>query len=149
MKKIILVILFFLSSCGFEPIYVNKDINNYEFKKVNVQGESIINKSILEGTKLRENKLNQNLNELTINSYSETRQISKNSKGNILTYITLIRVNIIIIKNDGSLIKKEFFKNFTYNKKDKKIDLIKYQEDIKLSLTSAIIKDIILFLNTQ
>ena len=84
MKKIILVILFFLSSCGFEPIYVNKDINNYEFKKVNVQGESIINKSILEGTKLRENKLNQNLNELTINSYSETRQISKNSKGNIL-----------------------------------------------------------------
>ena len=46
MKKIILALLLLFTSCGFEPIYLNKDVTNLEFKKITIEGEDFINKKI-------------------------------------------------------------------------------------------------------
>ncbi len=149
MKKIILALLLLFTSCGFEPIYLNKDVTNLEFKKITIEGEDFINKKIISGLKLKENKIDKNLDEINIQTIYDIKEASKNSKGIVETYITSISVNLSISKKNNSLINKSFLKNILYNNKDNKFELVKYQQEIKSNLVNEIIKEIILFLNVQ
>ena len=149
MKKIILALLLLFTSCGFEPIYLNKDVTNLEFKKITIEGEDFINKKIISGLKLKENKIDKNLDEINIQTIYDIKEASKNSKGIVETYITSISVNLSISKKNNSLINKSFLKNILYNHKDNKFELVKYQQEIKSNLVNEIIKEIILFLNVQ
>tara|TARA_B100001057_G_scaffold385857_1_gene392683 strand:- start:2799 stop:3248 length:450 start_codon:yes stop_codon:yes gene_type:complete len=149
MKKICLALLFILTSCGFEPIYLNKDITSLEFKKISLEGDENINKKIINGLKLKENTTNENLSEVSIQTLYNINEASKNSKGIVETYITSLSINLNIIKNDGSLTNKNFVKNFLYNNKNNKFELVKYQQEIKQNLIDEIIKEIVLFLNVQ
>ena len=50
----------------------------------------------------------------------------------------------------GKKIKgKNFTREFTYNNKDNKFDLVKFQNSVKDDLINAIINDIIIFLNSE
>ena len=44
MKKIFIIILLFFSSCGFNSIYVNKNLKNLEFYEIALEGDARINK---------------------------------------------------------------------------------------------------------
>mgnify|MGYP001397243334 CR=1 FL=1 len=39
MKKFLLIFAFILTSCGYQPIYVNKSLNTLEFAKINIDGD--------------------------------------------------------------------------------------------------------------
>ena len=65
------------------------------------------------------------------------------------TYITSISVDLVIINKDKSSINKTFVKDFLYNNKDNKFELVKYQQEIKSNLINEIIEEIILFLNVK
>ena len=67
MKKTFFILLFFISSCGYQPIYINKSLKNYEFKKINLDGDSYINKKIINILSIKENDENDE-NELFISS---------------------------------------------------------------------------------
>ena len=47
MKKTFLILLLFISSCGYQPIYVNKSIKEFEFKKITLEGDNDVNKKIV------------------------------------------------------------------------------------------------------
>ncbi len=149
MKKITLGLLLILASCGFEPIYINKDLNNIEFKKISLEGEIDINKSIINSLKLKENTIDQSLNEIKLITLYNINEASKDSRGVVETYTSSISVNVNINKNDNSEIKRNFYKNFTYNAKDNKFELTKYQEEIKQNLVNQITQEMFLFLNIQ
>ena len=43
MKKFLVVIIFLISSCGYQPIYINNNLKNFEFSKIVTEGEKDVN----------------------------------------------------------------------------------------------------------
>ena len=149
MKKLLIFIIFFISSCGYQPIYLSNNLESIEFYKINTSGESEINNQILNSLSLKENNQNDKLQELFLSSYYKIDEISKNSKGQTETYRTSISVVLKIIKNKDIIKNKTLTDNFTYNKKENKFELTQYQTSIKNQLVNGIIEDLILFLNME
>ena len=149
MKKILLIFIFFLTSCNYQPIYVNKNLNNIEFSKIIIEGEKDINRKIINSLSLKENEFDDTLNNLLIESSYEIQETSKNSKGQVQSYRSIITVKLIINNNRETILNKNFLKDFSYANKDNKFELVQYQNDIKNNLINKIIEDIILFINLQ
>tara|TARA_B100001287_G_C22483001_1_gene435266 strand:+ start:93 stop:545 length:453 start_codon:yes stop_codon:yes gene_type:complete len=150
MKKFLIIILsLIITSCGYQPIYVNNNLKNIEFYKISTQGENDINNLILNSLSLKENKTNSKLVELSLSSFYKIDEISKNSKGQTETYRSSILIDLKIISDEDVIKNKIFSDDFTYNKKDNKFELIEYQTNIKNQLVNGIIEDLILFLNVE
>ena len=150
MKKFLIIILsLIITSCGYQPIYVNNKLKNIEFYKISTQGENDINKLILNSLSLKENKTNSKLMELSLSSFYKIDEISKNSKGQTETYRSSILIDLKIISDEDVIKNKIFSDDFTYNKKENKFELIEYQTNIKNQLVNGIIEDLILFLNME
>ena len=54
MKKILIILLFFISHCGYQPIYLNKNSQNFEYSKIISEGDSEINVKIINKTSIKE-----------------------------------------------------------------------------------------------
>ena len=147
MKKILLIFIFLLSQCGYQPIFVNENINNMEFYKITHNGDVEINRKILGSLSFKENKLKDTLNSLLINSSFEVIETSKNSKGQVESYKSKIFLNLIISNKKRIITNKNFVKEFSYNVKKNKFELVRYQNEIKDNLIDKIIEDIILFIS--
>ena len=147
MKKILLIFIFLLSQCGYQPIFVSENINNMEFYKITHNGDAEINRKILGSLSFKENKLKNTLNSLLINSSFEVIETSKNSKGQVETYRSKIVLNLIISNKKEIITNKNFTKEFSYNVKNNKFELVRYQNEIKDNLIDKIIEDIILYIS--
>ncbi len=147
MKKIFFILLF-LTSCGYQPIYVNKNLESIEFREINLIGEKDINKKIINSLSVKENKENDNLNTLLISSSSLIEETVKNKEGQVKSFKTIVSVNLEIknIKNNITQ-RKKFLKEFTYTNKQNKFELVEYQNTVKNDLVDKIISEIILYLN--
>jgi len=149
MKKIFFILLFFISSCGYQPLYQNKDLENFKFRKITLTGDNYINKRVTDTISIQENNEAKNKKELFISSSSEIQETSKNSKGQVESFRIIITVNLKIInKTNQDTQSKNFIKEFTYNNKQNKFELIEYQNSIKDDLIDKIINDIIIYLNS-
>lgn len=149
MKKIFFILLFFISSCGYQPLYQNKDLENFKFRKITLTGDNYINKRVTNTISIQENNEAKNKKELFISSSSKIQETSKNSKGQVESFRIIITVNLKIInKIDQDTQNKNFIKEFTYNNKQNKFELIEYQDSIKNDLIDKIINDIIIYLNS-
>ena len=149
MKKILLIFALILTSCGYQPIYINKSLNNVEFSKITIDGDPDINRKIINSLSFKENEFNETLNNLLIESSYEIQETSRNSKGQVQTYRSIIVVNLMINNNKKTILNKTFLKDFSYANKNNKFELVQYQNDIKNNLINKIIEDIILFINLQ
>ncbi len=147
MRKIIFIFIFFLSSCGYQPIYLNKNLKDVEFNKITIEGDTEINKKILNSISLKEDKSNNSLNNLIIQSSYNIEETSKNSKGQVDSYKSKLVVTLIIKNKEDSISDKSFLKEFSYNSKDNKFELDQYQNEIKNNLINKIIEDIVLYLS--
>ena len=148
MKKTFLIILFFISSCGYQPLYTNKSPQNYEFKKIILNGDNYINKKIINILSIKETAGSDNQNKLLISSSYKIEEISKNSKGQVELYKSIMVVNLEIKNTNNEIIqKRNFTKEFSYNNKQNKFELTEYQSSIKDNLIDKIIGDTIIFLN--
>ena len=149
MKKIFFILLFFISSCGYQPLYQNKDIENFKFRKITLTGDNYINKRVTNTISVQEDNEAKNEKELFISSSAEIQETSKNSKGQVESFRIIITVNLKIInKINQDTQNKNFIKEFTYNNKQNKFELIEYQNFIKDELIDKIINDIIVYLNS-
>ena len=149
-KKTFFILLFFISNCGYQPIYINKSSKIYEFNKVVFDGDNYINKKIINILSIKENNEIENKNILHISSSFNTEEVSKNSKGQIELYKSTLNVNLKIKNINNQVIQnRNFVKEFTYNNKQNKFDLAQYQKSNKDDLINKIISDIIIFLNLE
>ena len=149
MKKIFFILLFFISSCGYQPLYQNKDLENFKFIKITLTGDNYINKRVTNTISIQENNDAKNEKELFISSSSEIQETSKNSKGQVESFRIIVAVNLKIInKINEDTQNKNFIKEFTYNNKQNKFELIEYQNSIKDDLIDKIINEIIIYLNS-
>ena len=146
-RKILIVLIILMTSCGYQPIYINKNIKNFEFNKIISEGDDNINKQIINLIGLKESIYDDKLDTLLIKSNYTVEETSKNSEGQVETYRSSISINVLIKRNKEILKNESFVESFLYNKKENKFELSNYQNDIKDNLINKILEEIILFLN--
>ena len=147
MKKFILIIIImFLNSCGFTPIYSSKD-SNYKIISFKKNKNNNLTKYIQDSIiSLSNDNAEKNLR-LDLNFKEEIIAILKDSKGdpkkNRLTIIVDLKV---LDKNSDLVVEKIFSENFEYNIVDNKFNLRQYEKNIKLNLVEEITQEIRVFL---
>ena len=141
-----IIVLILVSSCGFEPIYIEKQNKNISIKTVKFIGEQNININI---SRLAFPKIDDNSDGLQIelNSAKTITATSKDTSGKITKYRLTINTALLINRRDGTTVSKLFTKSFTYNNRENKFELVEYQNSIKNDLTDKIIGDVIIYLN--
>ena len=149
MKKIFIFLIFLMTSCGYQPIYLNSDKQNFKFSKISFEGNDKISKEIVNSISFEEVQTNQSLNELVLKSSYNVIETAKNSKGKVESYRSKILVNLKIMNNNETIKERNFFEEFSYNTKKNKFDLIEYQKTIQNDLISQVIRDINIYLNLR
>tara|TARA_Y100001958_G_C21168869_1_gene501071 strand:+ start:745 stop:1200 length:456 start_codon:yes stop_codon:yes gene_type:complete len=147
MKIILATFLFFLTSCGFKPMYSKDTLKNYYFEEIKLIGNKSINQKLTNSGILIEDSKIQNNKKLIIKSKLTILETSKNSEGLVQTYRSILDTNFTFLENEKIIKNKSFNKSFSYPTKDNRFELLEYQNTVEKNLTSEIIKDIIIFLN--
>ena len=149
-KKIIFTLSFFLLiSCGYEPIYSDKNKKNYFF--------SINEIEFVENTRLNrkiKNKLKpyaglkdrvKNI-KLKIKSYKNKTIESKNVKGEAEKFKVEIIVNVSIAEKENYNKNINIKESFIYDNQTNEYDLTEYETQIDDNLISKITNNIISYL---
>tara|TARA_B100000575_G_C22876057_1_gene510844 strand:+ start:202 stop:648 length:447 start_codon:yes stop_codon:yes gene_type:complete len=147
MKKILLTLILILYGCGYQPIYINKNLNNLEFKEIILKGEKDLNRIIVDSLSLKENKSNLLLNSIQITTDTLVEETSKNSKGQAQTYRTIITTELLITNNEEIIKNKIFMEDFSYNSRDNKFELVEYQDEVRDDIIKKIIEEIVIYLS--
>ena len=135
-KKIISILTFFLLfSCGFEPIYSKKKLENkYNFTitSIGFSGKNSINQNLKNNLvnyiNIKEKPIKY---ELVINSSIIKTITSKNKKGNPEIFYTKIVINVDVIEADKLKSKTIFEEGFEYKNKSNKFELNQYEKNIQ------------------
>ena len=147
MKKLFILILFFMASCGYQPLYVNKDSSDLVFNKIELFGDKEINRRIISFISIKEDKSVEKLNQIVLRSNEDIIETSKDSKGRVATLKTTVEIKLVILNGNQIIKEKTFNENFSYNNKDNKFDLTKYQNEIKNNLVDKIIEQMSIYLS--
>ena len=148
MKKIFIVFLLILTSCGYQPLYkTDQKIKNLNISEVIYSGDQKINDVIYTKLPFVLVKNDESLNKLSLESKKEIKITSKNSKGQALSYRTIINVKILVLNNNGDILDQKIVqKNFSYNADENKFKFKEYQDKIEKNLIDTIIEDVIIHL---
>ena len=148
-KKItLLLVIFLIWSCGYQPIYLKKNNLEQKIKTITLNGEQKINKTILTslGVKVDKNLLAGH--SLILKSLKRIDVISKDKNGNPSAYKTSIIVDVSLTEKEKIIKQKNFVSSFTYNASDNKFDLSQYQKNIELNLINEISEKIFIYLRS-
>lgn len=147
MKKFLFLVLILLTSCGYQPIYIGQNTNNFLYKEITTIGNNQINKKIISSLNFKKSNSNNSYDQIIIDSNKTTIATSKDSKGLIASYKTSLKTELTI-KNKGETIKNKTFKNdFSYNNRNNKFELAEYQREVENNLVKLLIDEIFLYLN--
>ena len=148
MKKIFIVFLLILTSCGYQPLYkTDQNIKSLNISEVIYSGDQKINDVIYQKLPIVLVKNDESLNKLSLESKKEIKITSKNSKGQALSYRTIIKVKILLLNSDGDILDQKIVqKNFSYNDDENKFKFKEYQDKIEKNLIDTIIEDVIIHL---
>ena len=148
MKKIFIVFLLILTSCGYQPLYkTDQNIKSLNISEVIYSGDQKINDVIYQKLPIVLVKNDESLNKLSLDSKKEIKITSKNSKGQALSYRTIIKVKILLLNSDGDILDQKIVqKNFSYNDDENKFKFKEYQDKIEKNLIDTIVEDVIIHL---
>ena len=139
-KTFTLILLLLLTSCGYETIHSKKNSANYDFSisELTFIGERSINLKIKE--KLNNYVLNKKDKNfiLKISSSTEKVVIAKDASGDPTNFQSTIIVNVEVLMRDNFKNNFRFIENFKYANTKNKLDLKKYENDIKNNLAETI-----------
>ena len=138
-KKIILVFLLLLSSCGYEAIYSKKNSSNYVFSisDLSFVGDKTVNLKIKEKlNNYAQGKKDKDFI-LKVSSTSEKIVLAKNSAGDPTSFKNSIFINVEALMNNKFKINFVISESFNYNNISNKFNLKKYEKEIKNNLAEA------------
>ena len=92
-------------------------------------------------------KSNLLLNKIQVTTNTLVEETSKNSKGQVQTYRTIINVELLITNNQEIIKNKKFMEDFSYNSRDNKFELVEYQDEVRDDIIKKIIEEIVIYLN--
>jgi len=148
MKKLIFVViaLFMLNNCGYNPIYSSKN-NNFNID-ISQKDRSKLNSKIENNIKKFSNQNSENIIQLEISSNKKINIISKDKKGDPSRFSMTISLTINTLnKNNYEINKtKSFSENFDYNNNSNKFSLKQYEKNIEDNLINKIVERAIIYL---
>ena len=135
-----ILFLFFVSSCGYTPVFKQKDYP-FQISKIEKIGNKDVNKHIVR--KLSnlsiENDINKTKYNLELKSKLIKEIISKDSKGDPAVLKIQIDSEIKIIDIDGNNnVEKKISKTISYNNKSDKFELSRYEKTLIENLSQNI-----------
>ena len=149
MRKILFAIILFTTACGYNPIYTNQNLDNFNFSLVTLNGSKEINRKIINSLSIKKNESNLKSRELILTSSFKVEETSKNSKGQVTSYRSTAIVKLVVKENDIITKNKDFIKNFAYSNRDNKFDLVTYQIEVKNNIINKVIEEIIFYMNLK
>jgi hypothetical protein len=135
-----------LGSCGYSPIYSNKNFN-FDLSKITKKENNKLNSKIAKNLRIFSNKNNQNKIYLEIDSKKKINTVAKDKKGNPSRYEMIITMIVDINYKGDKNTKKNFTSSFNYNTSANKFELSQYEKEIEESLIDKIIEDCIIYLS--
>jgi len=149
MKKLIFVViaLFMLNNCGYNPIYSSK--NNNFYIDISQKDKSKLNSKIANNLKIFSNQDSKNIIQLEISSNKKVNTIQKDKKGDPSRFQMTVLLNINVLnKNNNEINKtKSFSSSFNYSNDSNKFSLKEYEKDIEDNLINKIVKESIIYLS--
>ena len=141
-KCFLIVIL--LTSCGYQPILSNKNIN-FAYNDLKLSGDKNLSQEI--GSNLKSFKNNNSKNKIEITSEILKNIISKDEKGNPNVLELKLIVNIKI--SGDNKIEKKFVETISYNNNTSKFKNKQFERKQISNLAQKISKDIYIYLNSK
>ena len=138
-KKIILLFLFLLSSCGYEAIHSKKNSTNYDFSvsNLNFVGNRTVNLKIKEKlNNYTKDKKNKDFI-LKISSISKKIALAKNAAGDATSFKNSISINVEVLMNNKFKSNFIILESFNYDNISNKFSLRRYEVEIKNNLAEA------------
>ena len=136
-KKIIIILslIFFLTNCGFSPIYLKNENMNFSIEKIVFTGDRELNNFLK--SKLRNYKNEESKNKFFIEAKSEYTKValSKNTAGEVTNYQLEARVIFLIkpINKEISITEKKIMDSM-----DDKFEEARYERTIKQNFAYSI-----------
>jgi len=137
-KKVFILIILLLNSCGFDPIF-NKNENNFYINKLIISTNDQVSYKIKNNLK-RYSKSGGATNSYNVELKTNKKVFttSKDKRGNPKTFELTLKVTLLITRNKLEY-KKIFNESFSYKNNDNKFDLKNYENEITSNLTERII----------
>ena len=147
MKKILFILILFTISCGYEPIYLNKGSDKILFNKITLIGDTAINKKLTNSLLIKLDETSKLNNEIVFESSIKKEEASKDTKGKITSFKSILSVNLKILENNQVIKNKNFLQTVTYANKNNKFELVEYQNKVQNEILNKIIEEITLYFN--
>ena len=127
--------IFFITNCGFFPIYVKNTNANFSIENVNYQGDRELNNFLK--TNLNQYKNEKSNRKIFIEAKSEYEKIilTKNSSGDVTNYKLLARVTFLIKSNNEKINISE---EKIISSMDDKFEEARKERSIKQNFASSI-----------
>ena len=145
MNKFLLLIvsIFILSACSYEPILLKKNYD-FEFNKIEFSGDKTVNE-IIKNRISRVSSGNKKYN-IYYNSKIEKSVVSSNEKGDPTIFNLSLDLEYKITDKDKVIIKNKISKQSTYNDIKDKFELSNYEINSIKSLAKKIGDEIMMSL---
>ena len=112
-------------------------------------GDKEINRRILSFISIKEDKNEKKFDDLFLKSKENIVETSKDSKGRVATLKTTVEIELTILNQNKIIREKIFNESFSYNNKNNKFDLSKYQNEVKNNLIDKIIEQINIYFSLR
>ena len=143
----LLILLFFISGCGYSPIFSKKN-TNFSIYELSASGNNKLNKIINNRLNNYKGSDGKRKFSLTLETHLNKEIVLRDSKGNPKTYRINLLSNISIKDFDGNVKNKSFSKSVDYNNKSNKSNLKKYENETSKNLAEKIADEIIIYLGS-
>jgi len=132
---IFLFLIFFLTNCGFTPVYLNNTNVNFSVEQVNYTGDRELNNFLKTNLNKLKNEKNDNKIYIEANSIYKKIILSKDSVGEVTNYQLEAEVIFLIKPLNKKIIIKE---KQNMNSVDDKFEEARKERLIKKSFASSI-----------
>ena len=149
MRKIFILFLFIITSCGYQPLYkINSDVSSFKIKEFEFAGNEKLGVKISKKLPFILIKNDESLNKIFLDSTKNLIVASKDSKGQVTSYRATLNVKLKISNSAGDLIDEKLFqKEFYYSTDENKFKLKEYENKIEENLIENVVQDIIIYLS--
>ena len=143
----LIILLFFITGCGYNPIFSNKN-SNFSIVEIKSTGNSNLNKILINKLHNYKNTSGKKKFSLKIDTNLKKEVASKDTKGNPKTYKMNVNLRIYVEDEKNNLNDKSFSKSINYNNSNNKFKLKKYESKTAKNLTEKIAEEIIIYLQS-
>lgn len=146
-KGILYLLLLTFTSCGYQPLYSQKEMKTLIVGELVLVGNAQINEKVISSLSIKVDKDKSLTNKIILENKKTIIETSKDKKGQPESYKMIIDYKFLLLDENNILNEKNISEEFSYKSKDNKFDLAEYEINIEQNLINKIIEKLIVYIN--